>query len=331
MSSRDTTEVEGSTTYPDVVVLRRGAHGLSTAEYAEALRTRLPDREIVRATTPAEERRLVEHAPFVTGHRFSSDLLSATTNLEMFASATAGVSHLPLEELESNGVIVTNASGVHGPNIAEYVLGGILTFARNFHVSWRRDDRREWRHHRSRELKGETVTVVGLGAIGRAIADRLEPFDVHTIGVRYTPSKGGPTDEVIGFDDAAIHRALAETAYLVVACPLTPETRGLIGPEQFDTLSPDAVLVNVGRGPIVDTDALVDALRGNAIRGAFLDVTDPEPLPEDHPLWGFGNVVVTPHNAGHTPEYYTRLADVVAENVGRIADGDRENVRNRVK
>ena len=317
-------------TDPDIVVLRRSAHGMSTIDYAAELRKRLPDRTVVRADTPELERALLASARVATGHRLSGELLSAATNLELFASATAGVGHLPLDDLQDGGVILTNASGIHGANIAEYVMGAILTFTRNFHISRRRNDRREWRHHQSLELNGSTVTVVGLGAIGEAIVDRLGPFGVRTIGVRYTPEKGGPTDEVIGFDTDQIHGALARTEYLVLACPLTDETRDLVGAEEFHTLPPDSVLVNVGRGPIVDTEAVVGAIRRNGIRGAFLDVTDPEPLPEDHPLWSFGNVFVTPHNAGHTPQYYVRLAELVAENVTRLEAGDIDAIENRI-
>lgn len=116
----------------------------------------------------------------------------------------------------------------------------------------------------------------------------------------------------------------------MLACPLTETTRGLVGREELLTIDPEAVLVNIARGPVVDTDALLEALRGNQIRGASLDVTDPEPLPEDHPLWNFGNVQITPHNAGHTPKYYDRLADIVAENVERFDAGDGAELRNQV-
>ena len=315
----------------DVLVLRRGVHGTSPERYADLLRERLPDHEVVRARTPSEERELIAEAPVATGHVLSEGLLDAAEELELFACSAAGVDHLPLAELEARGVAVTNASGVHGPNIAEYVVGNVLAFSRNLHEGWRRDDRAEWRHFRAhdRELGDSTATVVGLGAIGQAIAERLEPFGCHRIGVRYTPEKGGPTEEVVGFD--ALHDALARTDYLLLACPLTDTTRGLVGAEEFDTLPPDAVLVNVGRGPIVDTDALVSALRRNALRGAALDVTDPEPLPADHPLWRLENALVTPHSSGHTPEYYPRLADILAGNLKRVADtGSYDDLDNRV-
>ena len=211
--------------------------------------------------------------------------------------------------------------------MAEHAIGAMLAFTRGFDVAWRRQEAREWRSFQAMELQGSTVTVVGLGAIGEAVVDRLDGFGVDTIGVRYTPEKGGPTDEVLGFD--AVHEAFSRSDYLVLACPLTETTRGLVDREALETLPADAVLVNVARGPVVDSDALVWALRRNHIRGAALDVTDPEPLPEDHPLWNLGDVLITPHNAGHTPKYYERLADIVAENVARLDDGD-ESLVNRV-
>ncbi|SEQ06509.1 D-2-hydroxyacid dehydrogenase [Natrinema salaciae] len=307
---------------PDVLVLRKGTHGTPIEQYADAIRARLPDHTVALARTPAEERSRIETARFVTGMTLEPELLEAAADLEVFACAYAGTGHLPLDELADRGVAVTNASGVHGPNIGEHVLGAILHFTRRFHVGARRQRRREWRHYKAHELQGSTVTVVGLGAIGRAVCERLEPFGVDTIGVRYSPEKGGPTDEVIGFEDEALDDALARTDYLVLACPLTETTRGLIDREAFVTMDPESVLINIARGPVVDTDALVAALRSNWIRGAALDVTDPEPLPEDHPLWGFENVQITPHNAGHTPKYYDRLADIVAENRRRFDESD---------
>jgi phosphoglycerate dehydrogenase-like enzyme len=315
-----------SETPADVAVLRQKVHGMPASDYAAALRERLPDHEVRLARTPEAERAAFA-ARVVTGHRVDPD--RADAGMELFACAYAGTDHLPTEELASAGVAVTNAAGVHGPNVAEHVVGAMLAFTRGFDVAWRRQRDREWRSFQASELNGSTVTVVGLGAIGEAVVARLEGFGVDTVGVRYTPEKGGPTDEVVGFDEGAVHEAFARSDYLVLACPLTETTAGLVDHEALETLPAEAVVVNVARGPVVDTDALVRALRRNHIRGAALDVTDPEPLPEDHPLWNFGNVLVTPHNAGHTPEYYERLADIVAENVRRLDDGD-DDLVNRV-
>lgn len=318
---------------PDIGVLRRGAHGLSTQELAAQLRDRLPEHDVVRGETPTAERELVETAPVVVGHHLREELLNHADNLGLFACAAAGVGHLPLEELKTQGIAVTNATGVHGPPIAEQVIGNILVFVRNLHTGWERGRNSEWRHYQGfqKELGDSTVTIAGLGAIGQAIVERLEPFGPHTIGVRYTPSKGGPTDEVIGFEETDLHNAFARTDYLVLACPLTDTTRGLVDTAAFDTLPPESVVINVGRGPIVDTDALTRAIQRSAIRGAALDVTDPEPLPADHDLWRFPNVHITPHNAGYTPQYYARVADIVARNVEHVAETDAfEDLENQV-
>ena len=308
-----------------VLVCRGHVHGMDAAEYARALQKRLPDHEITLASTPSEERAGVDGATVVTGATPPETLLGADASL--FACVYAGTDHLDLDGLETAGVAVTNAAGVHGPNVAEHAIGGMLAHARSFGEARARQRDREWRSYRTAELQGSTVTVVGLGAIGRAIVDRLAPFGVETVGVRYTPEQGGPTETVYGFDE--IHAAVADAGYVVLACPLTDTTRGLVDAELLETMPPRAVLVNVARGGVVETDALVAALRWNGIDGAVLDVTDPEPLPGDHPLWAFDNVLITPHNAGHTPAYYERRADILAENVAAL-EAD-EPLRNRVR
>ncbi|QIB74980.1 D-2-hydroxyacid dehydrogenase [Halogeometricum borinquense] len=315
---------------PDVAVLRQKIHGLPAEEYVETLRDRLPEQTVSLARTPVEERELLKRASVATGFTLDENTLAHAEHLDLFACVFAGTGHLPLEAFEEHDIAVTNAAGVHGPNIAEQVIGSILSFTRRFHVAWRRNEHNEWRSYPTYELQGSTVAILGLGAIGKATVKRLDPFGVETIGVRYTPEKGGPTDEVVGFEDkAAFYDALARSDYVVVACPLTETTRGLIDADAFRSMPPEAVLVNVGRGPIVETDALLDAIRTNDIRGAALDVTDPEPLPDDHELWTFDNVLITPHNSGHTPKYWERMADIVAENVKRLS-ADEEELQNQV-
>jgi len=308
-------------TSPDVVVLREGTEGLSMESYAETLRERLPDLTVGHARTPREERELVPQARVVTGITIDADLLDAAERLELFACTFAGTDHVPMDALADHGVTVTNAGGIHAPGIAEQSIGNMLVFARNLHEGWRRKQNDEWRHFQSHEFTGSTVTIVGLGSIGREIAARLDSFGVETIGIRYTPEKGGPTDVVLGFDEDDIHEAFARSDYVVLACPLTDLTRGLVGESEFATLPPNAVLVNAARGGIVDTDALVAALQSNAIRGAALDVTDPEPLPNDHLLWDLENCLITPHTGGHTPKHWDRLADIVAANVAALDSG----------
>ena len=312
---------------PDIVVLREGTEGLDMADYAAEIRERLPEADVGYARTPHEERELVRSATVVTGSDIDESLLEAAGELELFACTFAGTDHLPTAALRDRGVTVTNAGGIHAPGIAEQVIGNVLVFARNLHKGWRRKGNREWRHFQAHELTDSTVTIVGLGSIGQAVAQRLRGFEVDTIGVRYTPQKGGPTDEVVGFEERPFHDALARTDYLVVASPLTDLTRGLIGEAELATLPPRAVIVNVARGPILDTNAVVDALRSESLRGVALDVTDPEPLPEEHPLWTLENALITPHTGGHTPKHWSRLADILASNYGALGTGgELENV-----
>jgi len=295
----------------DIVVLNHKIHGLDPEEYADTIREVHPDLDIVIARTIAEEQEYLAEAAVATGYQIDSELVVSSETLELFACTFAGVGHLPLDALEKAGVTVTNASGVHGPNVAEQVMGYVLSDVRNLRRAWEQNRRGEWNHFQGGELRGSTATVVGMGPIGTEIIARFNDFGVKTIGVRYTPSKGGNADEVVGFDETL--NAAARSDYLVLACPLTETTERLIDDQVFNALSPDAMLVNIARGSVVDTDALVAALRGNNIRSAALDVTDPEPLPVDHPLWALSNCLVTPHNAGHTPKYWSRCTEILSE------------------
>ncbi|MFP4529920.1 MAG: D-2-hydroxyacid dehydrogenase [Halodesulfurarchaeum sp.] len=316
----------------DIAVLRQQLQGLDAEGYAAALESRLPDAAIRVARTPAEERDLLASATVAAGTNIDPEDLEAAPALELFACTYSGTEHLPLDALAANGIRVTNAAGVHGPNIAEYVLGGILAFARGIPRAWRQQERREWRSFETHELQGSTVTVVGMGAIGQAVLDRLEPFGVHTIGLRYTPEKGGSADEIGGFRGADFDDALARSEYVVVATPLTETTEGLLDADALSTMPPEAVLVNIARGPIVETDALVRELQKNGIRGAVLDVTDPEPLPQDHVLWGMDDVLLTPHHAGFTPNYWERRADILAANFERAREsGSFDDLENQVQ
>jgi len=302
----------------DIVVLRHKIHGLSVEDYAATLQSKLPELDVTLAKTRAEETELLREATVATGYNISPEQVEAAESLELFMCTFAGTGHLPTEVLEKNDVTIENASGVHGPNIAEQVLGYLLSFVRRLDRAWEQKQRCEWNHFQAGELSGSTATVVGLGPIGKTVVDRLNAFDVHTIGVRYTPSKGGPADEIIGFDEADINDAFSRTDHLILACPLTDVTAGLVDEEALLSLPTDAIVVNVARGQVVDTEALITALQSNMIFGAALDVTDPEPLPPESPLWGLQNCYITPHNAGHTPKYWDRCAEILEERVANL-------------
>lgn len=306
-----------------VAVLRRGTEGLSPEEYGQEIRKRLPDYTVTVASTPKEEREVIKTARIATGITISKQLLKHAEQLELFVVASSGYNHLPMDRLAESDIRVVNASGIHAPGIAEQVFGYMLAFARKLPEGWKRQQRSEWRHYQAEELNGSTVTVVGLGSVGHHVLERTAGFGVETIGIRYTPEKGGPADEIVGFDENQIHDALARTDYLVLSSPLTDTTRNFLDEAALATLPPSARVINVARGGLVDTDALTHALQTGSIAGAAIDTTDPEPLPSEHPLWDMGNVQITPHMAGHTPKHWPRLAEVLADSV-KLLDAGRE-------
>jgi phosphoglycerate dehydrogenase-like enzyme len=304
---------------PDVLVLNQKIHGMPASGYRDALQERLPGADIRLATTPSKQRALLPESRVVTGLHLGADDMERAEALALFACVYAGTDHLPMEALAARGVTVTSASGVHAPNAAEQALGYLLFFRRGLDRAFAQTQAGIWQHYQTRELHGSTVAVVGMGPIGTALLERLAPFGVERIGVRHTPSKGGPAERVVGYGD--IEEVLPVADALVLACPLTDLTRGLIGERALQLLPPDAILVNIARGPVVDTDALLDALQSNALAAAALDVTDPEPLPPAHGLWQMERCLITPHNAGHTPHYWTRRADLLARTLRHLQNG----------
>ena len=211
-------------------------------------------------------------------------------------------------------VMVCNARGVYDAALAEWVVGAILAMQRGLVQSRDAQARREWDTIEPPELSGRRVVILGLGSIGTAIADRLRPFGVEVIGVARTARDG-----VRGLAD--LDEVLRDADILVNILPLTSETSGLLDARRLSLLSDGALLVNAGRGRTIEAAALVEELRTGRIRAA-LDVTDPEPLPPEHPLWGLPNVLITPHMAGDSPESTIRAFELAGDQIRRFATGE---------
>ena len=210
-------------------------------------------------------------------------------------------------------VMVCNARGVYNAPLAEWVVGAILAMQRGLVQSRDAQARHEWDAIEPPELSGRRVVILGLGSIGTAISDRLRPFGVELIGVARTGRDG-----VRGLAD--LDEVLRDAEILVNILPLTGETTGLLDARRLSLVPDGALLVNAGRGPTIETAALVEELRAGRIRAA-LDVTDPEPLPPDHPLWGLPNVLITPHMAGDSPGSTMRAFELAGEQIRRFAAG----------
>jgi D-2-hydroxyacid dehydrogenase (NADP+) len=206
------------------------------------------------------------------------------------------------------------------------VLGMMVALTRCFPRLLRAQTQREWRseatHREVGELQGQTVLVVGIGEIGRAVAQRAAAFGMRVNGLRRRAGEAAPAgfDHVFAIGD--FHAALADADHVVVTLPNTSHSRGLFDAAAFAAMKPGAAMYNVGRGPVIDTAALIAALQSGHLDGAGLDVTDPEPLPADSPLWDMENVLITAHTSGATPRYWERQADLIADNIRRIQRGN---------
>lgn len=249
------------------------------------------------------------------------DVWSAADRLRWIHVAAAGVDKLLFDELRTSDVVVTNARGVFDRPIAEFVLASVLALAKDLHTSHDHQLERRWQHRETRTLVGETALVVGTGAIGRETARLLRAVGMEVRGAGRR-ARDGDADfgEVVASDELAAHVGWAD--HVVVAAPLTEQTRGLIDADVLTAMKPSAHLVNIGRGEIVDEHALLDALDGGGIAAASLDVFATEPLPANSPLWTAPGLVVSPHMSGDVLGWRETLAGQFHDNARRFLDGD---------
>ncbi|MCH2486727.1 MAG: D-2-hydroxyacid dehydrogenase [Erythrobacter sp.] len=246
------------------------------------------------------------------------EVVKAATSLKWLNSIYAGLDFLPLGLLDERGVTVTNGVGINAITIAEYTVMLMLTHAKGYRDVVRAQDRREWLQDSpgKRELAGERVLLLGLGAIGSLVKTRLEAFGMDVVPVRRSRHENSLAPD-------EWRAKLSEFDWVVLAVPSTPATVGMIGADELAAMKSTAVLVNIARGEVVDQAALVSALESKTIEAALLDVTDPEPLPEDHPLWALDNAQITMHLSGRAQtKMFMRSADRFIENLQRWHDGE---------
>ncbi len=241
----------------------------------------------------------------------------------------AGVDKVLSPEIVASDVPMTNGRGLYGRSLAEWTIGAMAYFAFDFRRLLRNQAAGKWESFDHPTLFGRTLGIVGYGAIGRAIAERARPFGIRILAMRRTPGDPDPLVDRT-FAPAQLNEMLAECDYVVVTAPLTAETRGLIGAPQIAAMKSTAVLINVGRGAVIEEDALVAALDSGRLRGAALDVFTVEPLPAGHAFYRMENVLLSPHTADRSPESRTRAVDFFLKNFERFRIGERlENIVNK--
>lgn len=296
------------------------------AQYLARLQRDFPEVDFTFALTPEEVAAELPDAHAVVGNApLTGEQLARAANLRWVASTSAGVEKFPTNELAERDIVLTNFSGIGAPNIAEHVLGMMFAHARGLRLLIHYQDQHGWPDDESVlttfELSGQLVGVVGMGEIGDELARRAHGIGMRVWGVQRHPEEPPPYVERLLPSDG-LPELLAEADHVVLCLPLTAETKYTIDTDELARMKKGAYLFNVGRGELVNQEALIAAIRGGTVAGAGLDVTTPEPLPPDSPLWEMPNVLITGHTAARTPRYWERGIELLSENVRRFLAGE---------
>jgi phosphoglycerate dehydrogenase-like enzyme len=295
-----------------------------TPEQLARVRAEAGGMEVVLSRDKEKVTKLLDRLEVIVGS-FPRELLPRATHLRWYQQWGAGadwlLAHPEAAELD---FVLTNASGVHAVPMSEHIFAYLLAFARKLPQAIRDQERRRWTHADMGggegffELADKTMLLLGVGAIGKRVAKLAQSFGMRVLGIKRHP-ENIPGIEV--FASSALPSLLPAADAVVLTVPLTKETKGMIGKGELEAMKQSAYLINVGRGGTVVEADLIRALQEGRIAGAGLDVFETEPLPEDSPLWGLENVIITAHNSGLTPRYQERALEIFLENLRRYRRG----------
>lgn len=254
--------------------------------------------------------------------RAPSGMAASCPNLRWVQATSSGIGQFMEQTgLDRSGITVTTAAGVHATPLAEFALTGVLYFVKELPDLAERQAARRWERYATRQLAGQRVVVVGLGHVGRKVAALFAALGAEVRGVaRPAANLDGVAVSLVA-DAGSMDEMLTDADAIVLCCPLTPETRGLLSARRLRLLPRGAVVVNISRGPVLDEDALVEALADGHLGGAFLDVAAVEPLPPESPLWAMPNVVISPHSASTVGSENAALTDIFCDNLCRWLSG----------
>ena len=283
--------------------------------------------------TPSSREELIEEGKDVDifyGY-CSEDIFPHLPNIKWIQASSAGMDRHMYPAIRESDVILTNAAGLYATHVADQAFALLLGLARGIHDSVRNQDKHQWGGGKSPmiEIDGFKIGIVGMGGIGMQMAKRAKGFDMHVSAVdAYRTDKPDNVDELMPMD--RLSDMMSRVDVVMIACPLTEETRGLINVDNLSVMQPTAFFINVARGPIVNEPDLIEILRAGKIAGAGLDVTEIEPLPEESPLWDFDNVIISPHSAGGSQHRMRRVTEFFLDNLERYLKGEElKNVVNK--
>jgi D-2-hydroxyacid dehydrogenase (NADP+) len=254
----------------------------------------------------------------ILGHRMPKNLVKRAPKLKWFQAMSAGIDLLLNDEFRNSDVTLTNMSGISAIAVAETALALMLSLSKNLQRCVEQKQQKLWKQFHPQLLNAKTLGIIGLGSIGREVAHLASPFGMKIIAVEYSKLPTSKTKDVdLVLPPDRLPQLLTESDYVVICLPLTSETKNLIGEAQMKIMKPNAYLINISRGHIVDEDALGKALKEHWIAGAGLDVFSSEPLSQDSELWSFPNMIITPHIAGFLADYNQRTTEFFCNNLKR--------------
>jgi D-2-hydroxyacid dehydrogenase (NADP+) len=298
-------------------------------EYKKALQSKFPEVMIHTSLKEKDIGEFIEKANVLLTFRISDGLIKRAKNLQWVQSLASGVDAiLNLPSLRKE-VLLTSTRGIHAPQMAEMAILLMLSLNRNFPQIIRNQDKGIWERWSAKLLYQKKVGILGIGAIGEEIARKCKAFGMTVFGIDIVQRKVDVVDHSYGPED--LLKVIQEVDYLIIVVPLTPQTRKMVGTKVFSSMKPTAFLINIGRGEIIDENALIHALESGKIAGAALDVFSQEPLPQEHPFWKTKNLILTPHIGGTSTIYVDQVLSIFEENLRRFLRGERQTLINLVE
>lgn len=298
--------------------------------YEKQLKPDFPEVNFLSARNEGDADDFIVKADALIGFKFPDEIINRARNLQWIQMMTAGtdsVERLPSFNARKD-ILLTSVRGIHGPQVSELAVLLMIALNRKFPQVVRNQDRRIWQGWASPLLKGKKVGIVGVGAIGKEIAHKCKTFEMTVLGVDPYPGKIDAVDCFFHSDD--LHAVMSEVDFLISSAPSTTANQDIFNALAFSKMKSTAYFINLGRGALVDEDALFDVLRNRKIAGAALDTFKQEPLPPDHPFWRLDNLIITPHIAGRSDIYVEQAVEVIHENLMRFLSGEKENMLNIV-
>lgn len=298
-------------------------------KHMEMLESMAPDADFVYATASEADEAMIAEADVILGN-VEPELINASDRLKWLQLNNAGADAYTKPGILSPETILTNASGAYGLNISEHMLGMLLMLIKKFDRYYLAQRSKDWTDFGTvRSIWGSRVLILGLGDIGGQFAKKVHALGAYTIGIkRHIGNKPDYLDELTDMEHLDEQLALAD--FIACSLPASDDTYHLFNSDRFSIMKNDSILINIGRGSLIDSLALCEALKNGSIGGACLDVTEPEPLPQDHPLWDAPNLILTPHVSGHyhLPETLERIRHIAIENFKAYVNG--EPLKNKV-